>query len=297
MAGFPAVPPVSRSATSAPRQPWAVRSRCFATATSSTSTSPPASSRSGSRTRSWPHDARPGSHARLVSPADGWRATPRWPPAPIRARFCNGESKPLSENVSDPWFFPRPERTFSDRLQKRATIFVVERNSFRFARSCILSRSCQKCDRRGANGMNSVLRLWALRDRAVGNGLGQQKLDTGHPERGDAIVRKEQDSRDPIVNVNEDFSLFPRRGLVAAIVVQKLRLGVALQSDSHRGHHAARIDQRESKPQAADELRLVQVEPEIRVGPEDFAALAIPIDLNDLGGLRARCAHPERSVR
>ena len=213
------------------------------------------------------------------------------------ARFCNGESKPLSENVSDPWFFPRPERTFSDRLQKRATIFVVERNSFRFARSCILSRSCQKCDRRGANGMNSVLRLWALRDRAVGNGLGQQKLDTGHPERGDAIVRKEQDSRDPIVNVNEDFSLFPRRGLVAAIVVQKLRLGVALQSDSHRGHHAAGIDQRESKPQAADELRLVQVEPEIRVGPEDFAALAIPIDLNDLGGLRARCAHPERSVR
>src|SRR5271157_5953125 len=53
---------------------------------------------------------------------------------------------------------PRPERTFSDKLQERATIFVVERNSFRFARSCILSRSSQKCDRRGANGMNSVLR-------------------------------------------------------------------------------------------------------------------------------------------
>src|SRR5208337_304183 len=94
MAGFPAVPPASRSATSAPRQPWAVRSRCCATATSSTSTSPPASSRSGSRTRSWPHAARPGSHARLASPADGWHATPGWPPAPIQERFCNGESEP-----------------------------------------------------------------------------------------------------------------------------------------------------------------------------------------------------------
>ena len=43
-----------------------------------------------------PPAALPGSPAPPASPAAGWRATPRWPPAPIPARFCNGESNPAA---------------------------------------------------------------------------------------------------------------------------------------------------------------------------------------------------------
>ena len=70
--------------------------------------------------------------------------------------------------------------------------------------------------RRLANGMNSVLRFGSLRDRAVGNGLGQQELDTRHSERRDTIVRKNDDSRDSIVNINDDFSLCSRRQFIEA---------------------------------------------------------------------------------
>ena len=86
-AGSRAARPAPRSATSAPRRPSAGRSACCRTATSSRSTSPPAGSSSGFRTKSSPPAGPRGNPPPPGSRAATWRGTPRWPRVRRRGRF------------------------------------------------------------------------------------------------------------------------------------------------------------------------------------------------------------------